>query len=226
MEQDENQPGNTANSGGAEERIAQLTGEISQLRALLDQRNQLESQERERREQEQQQQQQQMGYDPNSDDVKQWGPWMEPKIKPFLAPRDQIMMKMADKIDELETRLSYPEYNGEEFQARVTKFIRDTHRNRGVILSRIEAITQLKGDDLLKGRLKPEEIESFTRREAGEGQQQQMQQTTPVTARRVSSPVETRGGIGGSRAATPTQTQNPEDLSWEDMEKQYRDMRV
>lgn len=218
MAENENQGGNSAGSPDAEARIQELTAKIGELKTLLDQKSAMEQQEMANRQAQEEASQQNLGYDPNSEEIKQWAPWLAPKIAPFLAERDRVIVSLADKLDELETINKFPEFADEEFASKVSKTIRDTKKNRGIVLSRMDAIRLLKGEEVISKRGKNEE---------GSGQQQQQapQQVNVSHSRRVNSPVESGVGVGTTRAAQTT-TKDPENLSIEEFEAQFGDMRV
>lgn len=214
MSEENNQGVNNGGSPDSEARINELVAKIQGLQTQLDRKEQLEAQERENAEAARANQQQNLGYDPNSDEVKQWAPWLAPKLAPFLAERDRVIVTLADKIDELETMRRFPEYGDEEYQAKVRKLINDTHKSRGVRLSRVDAITFLKGQEYMeKGR----------QSDSGEQVPQQQQIYSP---RRVNSPVESGGGLGTTRAAQNTNQKNPNDMSIEEFEAQYGELPV
>lgn len=212
-QQEGNQAGNQAGSADAEARISELLGQIRDLKTHLDRRDQIERQAQENAEQIQQQNQQNLGYDPNSDEVKQWAPWLAPKIAPFLAERDRVIIALADKIDELETMRKFPEYGEEEYQSKVTKFIRETKKNRNITLSRVDAITFLKGqENMAKGGQQEEGNSGY--------------QSAPISRARVSSPVESGTGLGTTRAAQNSNQKDPNELSIEEFESQFGSMKV
>jgi hypothetical protein len=215
MDEDGNQAGNQAGAADAEARISELTGEIRNLKALLDQRQAVENQQREQYEAQLAAQQANQGVDYNSEEVQTWAPWLAPKIAPFLAERDRVIVALADKLDELDTVRKFPEYNDEEFQSRVTKHIRDTKRNRGVVLSRVDAITQIFGQ---------EEVAKRSRGEGGGAERGNQQSAIPRG--RMNSPVESSPGIGTTRAASQGPQKDPQDMSIEEFEATFRDMKV
>ena len=213
----ENQAEKSAEAANAEARINELSGEIRNLKALLDQRQAVENQQREQYEQQVAAQQMNAGIDYNSEEVQTWAPWIAPKIAPFLAERDRVIVALADKLDELDTVRKFPEYNDEEFQQKVTRHIRETKRQRGVALSRVDAITQIFGQ---------EEVAKRFRGEGGSGRETQ-QQAAPVSRGRMNSPVESGPGVGMTRAASQGQPQkDPQDMSIEEFEATFRDMIV
>lgn len=182
-----------------EERLEQVLGENKQLKALVDMKERLDDVDQQiantQREATQGQQ-----ADPNQD----WNAWMAPKIAPFLAERDKVIMMLADELDYLKTEKKFPELADEEFQNDVNKFIRDVKKNRGIVLSRTDAIIQIKGRQVVDGKLP-----------AGGAAPKKV----------TGSPVESGGGIGTTRAAQEN-TKKPEDMSIEELEASMRGMRI
>lgn len=202
---EQNQDGNQAGSSDAESRILELTAKVGELTALLNQRHVLDEQDREMRAAAEQSQQQNMGYDPNDPEVKEWAPWMAKKIAPFLAERDRAIVFLADKLDELETMRKFPEFEDEEFAKNVTKTIQRVQKEKGVRLTRLDAIRFLKGEEMISGKGR-----------APEGQEQVQ---VPQRTVRVNSPVESGPGMATTRAATPSNVQkDPNDMTIEEFE--------